>query len=516
EAYFKEQSEIKVTLAAARPLGQRLRDLGAHINRQQKLCQDQERKRDNFRERKAHLQEQGDAATKQLAEIDKPMEESQGLLVPLDGLGEVSTALGVNRELAERPKTDLEYLRKLEAEARAKQAERAGRQAAERTSHVQAEARAPNEEMAVDAKGEQSLLEEVANAGGGKRRVAEIFEAHGAKVKWTKSAPSVSQEEHHARVEGGGLAKAQKYALAEGIHGVWGPALPGAGAGAQAGVAILAPGRVLVTTPPGLGGPTLGPGRAAAARVSCGGRRGVVMVSVYLRVDEQLSSENLVMLFKLYKCLQALEAMQLPWIVGGGFNREVSQLGSLAWLHSVNGVATVGEADTWPRLPVTITMRAKPQDMWIRELVQPKGVSKAPNAECARPPSDLGPLRHRAQEAAAALDMAHVWGQLLLGIEFGLQGRFGIVGPCTDIFTRNVGPSAPEWKKCDPAESVSWKRKAPGVAAWATAARWARHFRRVRTALQAFVFKLASPAFILSSVNHCEGELRESSPQCDG
>eukprot|EP00959_Pyramimonas_sp_CCMP1952_P245878 5139059-Pyramimonas_sp.AAC.1 len=76
-----------------------------------------------------------------------------------------------------------------------------------------------------------------------------------------------------------------------------------------------------------------------AAHVNCGGKRGFVMISLYMRVDEQLSPENLAILFKLYQYLKVLDTLQMPWIVGGDFNMELKQLGSLSWLHSVNGVA---------------------------------------------------------------------------------------------------------------------------------------------------------------------------------
>eukprot|EP00959_Pyramimonas_sp_CCMP1952_P168008 3511059-Pyramimonas_sp.AAC.1 len=82
-------------------------------------------------------------------------------------------------------------------------------------------------------------------------------------------------QEHRARVEGGGRAEVQQDALPEGFHGIWEPALSGMGSGNQAGVAILAPKLALATAPPGLGGPVSGPGRVAAARVSCGGRHGL-------------------------------------------------------------------------------------------------------------------------------------------------------------------------------------------------------------------------------------------------
>ena len=105
--------------------------------------------------------------------------------------------------------------------------------------------------------------------------------------------------------ENGGLAKAQKNALALGFHGVWAEALPGKGVGSQGGVAVLAPSRVLVTAPPALREPTLEPGRMVAAHVSAGGKRGFVLISCYLRVDERLSADNLASLFTLYEYLKS-------------------------------------------------------------------------------------------------------------------------------------------------------------------------------------------------------------------
>ncbi|CAK0866815.1 unnamed protein product, partial [Prorocentrum cordatum] len=299
------------------------------------------------------------------------------------------------------------------------------------------------------------------------------------------SSMCVAVQEHHALP--GALAKAQRDALAEGYRGVWEAALPGQGTGSQGGVAVLVPKRVLITGPPALEGPTLEPGRMVAAHVNCGGKRGFVMISLYMRVDEQLSPENLAILFKLYQYLKVLDTLQMPWIVGGDFNMELKQLGPLSWLHSVNGVAVVpsvptcmqalpgrtidfffvacqvmprmshaavGEADTWPHLPVTLRLAAQPQVMWTRQLVQAKGFTKAPKVGCARPPPDWDPLLNQIRQVTSSEQMADVWDQLLLGIEFELQGRYDVVGPQVSKFTSKPAPPTFEWARFDPDERV--------------------------------------------------------------
>eukprot|EP00959_Pyramimonas_sp_CCMP1952_P471350 9498281-Pyramimonas_sp.AAC.1 len=101
--------------------------------------------------------------------------------------------------------------------------------------------------------------------------------------------------------------------------------------------------------------------------------------------------------------------------------------------------------------------------------------------------------------------MADVWGQLLLGIEFELQGRYDVVGPQVSKFTSKPAPPTFEWARFDPDERQSWKRKAPDVAAWLAAARWARQFRRVRTALASFITKLSDPPALLLPGLNCSG-----------
>eukprot|EP00959_Pyramimonas_sp_CCMP1952_P161152 3369994-Pyramimonas_sp.AAC.1 len=64
--------------------------------------------------------------------------------------------------------------------------------------------------------------------------------------------------------------------------------------------------------------------------------------------------------------------------------------------------------------------------MWIRQLVQAKGFIKEPKVGRARPPLDWGPFDEQVAQAKSAQDMAEVWGQLLLGVEFELQGRYDV------------------------------------------------------------------------------------------
>ncbi|CAK0891372.1 unnamed protein product [Prorocentrum cordatum] len=406
EAYTKEQGELKAKLAAARPMGQRLRDLGTQISKHQKLQDDQQRRLAGIHEKLAVLQEQEKAAQAQCTALALQMEELQEqqrqlqseapvplafevgkgpvdepikrLGQTLSGLGEVLGVLGAEHSLAERLKEDLERLKQEAEEARTKQQEEREANAAAEAERQRAEGAA---EVPVpmdqdeDAAPSEELIEEMANAGGDKRKIEDILAKHWCKLFWvlcsivcTMAKPTgiatlnvsaggplvdylascssmcIAVQEHHALPAG--LAKAQQDALAEGFHGVWEAALPGLGAGSKGGVAVLVPRRVLITAPPALEGPTLEPGRMVAAHVNCGGKRGFFMISVYLRVDEQMSHEKLAILFRLYQYLKVVDSMQMPWVVGGDFNMELKQLGTLAWLHSVNGVALVPSAPT--------------------------------------------------------------------------------------------------------------------------------------------------------------------------
>ncbi|CAK0797763.1 unnamed protein product [Prorocentrum cordatum] len=509
EAYTKEQGELKAKLAAARPMGQGLRDLGAQISKHQKLQDDQQRGLAGIHEKLAVLQEQEKAPVTPAFEAGKgPIDEPiKGLGQTLSGLGEVLGVLGAERSLAERLKEDLERLKQVAEEARTKQQEEREANAAAEAERQRAEGAA---EVPVpmdqdeDAAPSEELIEEMANAGGDKRKIEEILAKHwlfwvlcsivctvakptgittlnvsagGPLVDYLASSSSmcIAAQEHRALPAG--LAKAQQDAPAEGFHGVWEAALPGLGAGSKGGVAVLVPRRALITAPPALEGPRPEPGRMVAAHANCGGKRGFAMISVYLRVDEQMSHANLAILFRLYQYLKVLDSVQMPWVVGGDFNMELKQLGTLAWPHSVNGVAlapsaptclqslpgrtidfffaaaqlvprlstaSVEEANTWPHLPATMQLRASAQVLWTRQLEQAKGFTKETKVGCARPPPDWDPFKELVSQAQSAEDLAEVWDQLLLGVEFELQGRHDVVGPYAARFLSQ--PMAPSFK----------------------------------------------------------------------
>ncbi|CAK0849677.1 unnamed protein product [Prorocentrum cordatum] len=212
EAYVKEQAELKAKLAAARPLGQRLRDLGAQISRQQKLQEDQQRRLVGIREKLALLQEQEQAALQQLATLDTQMQELQeqqrqlqsqaplppqpehgkghlgepivGLGQTLAGLDQVPNSLGAEHGLSERLKEDLERLKQLSEEAKAKQQRERDEAAAAAAEAQRAPGGGPPAEgdaMEQDAADSAEFVEEIASAGGDKRRIEEIMAKHGCK-----------------------------------------------------------------------------------------------------------------------------------------------------------------------------------------------------------------------------------------------------------------------------------------------------------------------------------------------
>ncbi|CAK0866821.1 unnamed protein product [Prorocentrum cordatum] len=213
EAKSAVQAELRSKIAAARPLGQRLRYVVAQIN-------NQDRKLSGIRGRLAQLLEQEAAAGHKLAELDKQMEELQmqqralqrevptppgaptepgarpldepikRLNVTLKGLGEVMGALGAGHAFSERPQTSLGQLRR--AGARAREQQRLDRErAGEARRGREAGAAEPQDidvgdDMA-EATGETAVVEEMAEAGGDKRNIDFVPAKHGAKYKRQKA-----------------------------------------------------------------------------------------------------------------------------------------------------------------------------------------------------------------------------------------------------------------------------------------------------------------------------------------
>ena len=356
----------------------------------------------------------------------------------------------------------------------------------------------------------------------------------------TCSSLCIAVQEHHAKAEGDALAKLQNKVRAAGYHGIWEPALPGQGVGSRGGVAVLAPLRVVITKPPGLDSHVLQEGRMMAAHVHAGVKGGFVMLSCYFIVDVKLSPENLAMLYKLYQYVRSLEAMGVPWIVGGDFNMEVGELGPLSWLQSANGVVlapreptclqslpgrtidmfmvscrllprvrqpVVVDAETWPHLPVTMELSATAFDAKVRRLVEPRGFRRPPAAGCARFPPDWDPILAIIQSASDSEGITRAWDVVLSGIEFELRGRYDVVKDVAGYSTV-PGPPTFELASFHPVVKGAWSRRSADTQAWAQAARWARHLRRVRVALQSFVLQLRpQQVFELGSVGeaHVDG-----------
>ncbi|CAK0841569.1 unnamed protein product, partial [Prorocentrum cordatum] len=553
-----EQAELRAKVAESRPLGQRLREMGAQFTRLQKLRDDQQTKLDGLQAQMRDLQEKERLTRDKLAAIDASMEELdqerkklqgqvptpgdkasldepiKGVGATLEGLGILLQSLGADHQLSGSLTASFQELQRLqEAEAAKLAAQKAQADAgAEAGANVeqderQVDAAAPRTPQPTAFSDDPDFMEEVVAAGGEKHRLEEIFMRWGAK-------------EHHAKAEGDALAKLQNKVRAAGYHGIWEPALPGQGVGSRGGVAVLAPLRVVITKPPGLDSHVLQEGRMMAAHVHAGVKGGFVMLSCYFIVDVKLSPENLAMLYKLYQYVRSLEAMGVPWIVGGDFNMEVGELGPLSWLQSANGVVlapreptclqslpgrtidmfmvscrllprvrqpVVVDAETWPHLPVTMEFSATPFDAKVRRLVEPRGIRRPPAAGCARFPPDWDPILAIIQSASDSEGITRAWDVVLSGIEFELRGRYDLVNDVAEYSTV-PGPPTFELASFHPVVKGAWSRRSADTQAWAQAARWARHLRRVRVALQSFVLQLRpQQVFELGSVGeaHVDG-----------
>ncbi|CAK0789256.1 unnamed protein product, partial [Prorocentrum cordatum] len=559
-----EQAELRARVAESRPLGQRLREMGTQFTRLQKLRDDQQTKLDGLQAQLRDLQEKERLTRDKLAALDASMEELdqerkrlqgqvptpgdkasldepiKGVGATLEGLGILLQSLGADHQLSGSLTASFQELQRLQEEEAAKLAAQkaqadAGAEAGPDVEQAerQDDAAAPRTPQPSAFSDDPEFMEEVVAAGGEKHRLEEIFMRWGAKF-------CIAVQEHHAKAEGDALAKLQNKVRAAGYHGIWEPALPGQGVGSRGGVAVLAPLRVVITKPPGLDSHVLQEGRMMAAHVHAGVKGGFVMLSCYFIVDVKLSPENLAMLYKLYQYVRSLEAMGVPWIVGGDFNMEVGELGPLSWLQSANGVVLapreptclqslpgrtidmfmvscrllprvrqpmVVDAETWPHLPVTMELSATAFDAKVRRLVEPRGFRRPPAAGCARFPPDWDPTLAIIQSASHSEGITRAWDVVLSGIEFELRGRYDVVKDVAGYSTV-PGPPTFELASFHPVVKGAWSRRSADTQAWAQAARWARHLRRVRVALQSFVLQLRpQQVFELGSVGeaHVDG-----------
>ncbi|CAK0892630.1 unnamed protein product, partial [Prorocentrum cordatum] len=184
-----EQAELRAEVAASRPLGQRLRELGAQFTKQQKLRDGQQRRLDGLQAQIRELQEKERATLDKLAALDASMEELglerkklqgqvptpderpavdepiKGVNATLEGRlprGVLFQSLGAERQLAGRLTASLEELRQLDGQEKEKKAAEKEREAAEKQAED-----APG---AADAQDPEFLAEVVA-AGGEKHEL---------------------------------------------------------------------------------------------------------------------------------------------------------------------------------------------------------------------------------------------------------------------------------------------------------------------------------------------------------
>ena len=81
--------------------------------------------------------------------------------------------------------------------------------------------------------------------------------------------------------------------------------------------------------------------------------------------------------------------------------------------------AVVGElANTWPHLPVNLSLLVKPREQWIRTIRQPRPLPKQPLPGCASFPWDWSGALGSILECASRDELAAGGADVLAGVEF--------------------------------------------------------------------------------------------------
>ena len=144
--------------------------------------------------------------------------------------------------------------------------------------------------------------------------LAELLEAEDCILE--DAAHIICVQEHHlAQDKISGFQARMKQA---GYHGVWGAAAmtdSPTGRGTSGGVCVMCPTTVQITKPPMLAKAVLVPSRAIAAHLHTAFKAGVVVISVYLWVDEDLGPKNLALLMEVSRYIQKLQALGYDWVV---------------------------------------------------------------------------------------------------------------------------------------------------------------------------------------------------------
>jgi len=206
-----------------------------------------------------------------------------------------------------------------------------------------------------------------------------------------------------------------------GYHGVWGAASvtdSPTGRGTSGGVAVMCPSTVQITNPPLLADAVLVPARAIAGHVHTACKAGVVVISVYLWVDENLGPKNLALLMEVSRYVQKLQALGYDWVVGGDFNMSPALAGD--WARATGGIllATTTptctqsipgtvidffvvsenvairseapyvhiDANIAPHRPVAFGIASKETALWIRAPRQPSAIPTLAPPGCGRYP----------------------------------------------------------------------------------------------------------------------------------
>ncbi|CAK0894418.1 unnamed protein product, partial [Prorocentrum cordatum] len=291
----------------------------------------------------------------------------------------------------------------------------------------------------------------------------------------------------------------------------------------SSGVAVLVPSNVMVSAPPLAAEPTLVPGRAVAGHVHAGLAKGYVAVSLYLWCAEGLSDENRAILHEVMGYLVRLNAIGMPWVLGGDWNLEPSVLTELHEFRAAQGLVyattqptctaawpgvvydyflvsvtmglraeqasradpnvqqpmTRAEVDnavsTGPHVPVSLGFHGKPRTLWVRQISEPRKLREPPPSGCARFPLDWGRAQAVIQAATDKTGLGQAWDLVLEGLHIELLGRLDRLDETKG--TPISGPIGMRWGHFQP-QGTNKKigdRRDGASHAWAVAARWARH-----------------------------------------
>ena len=220
-------------------------------------------------------------------------------------------------------------------------------------------------------------------------------------------------QEHHCRGEQ--LTDHQAWLAKAGYHSHVSPALPGAGKGTKAGVAVLARANLPLTKLHAVASPAAVAGHLAVGHVSTFCKGGVACLSIYLAVGIGIAFENAEILAK---AARVVKALQSQWILAGDFNNPIEALEpyakaigghiiapSMSTCLSASGGSVIDyaivspglfsaltsitvdeQACTAPHRPVLLTFSVPQEVPMVRQLRCPAPLPRGLPLGCARAP----------------------------------------------------------------------------------------------------------------------------------